>query len=152
MPRPRPSPREVFLSHSSRDRNFVLRLARVLKHHSVPYWYSATHIAGGQQWHDEIGEALARCDWFIVVLTPNAVRSVWVKRELVFALSQDRYNGRIIPILRKPCDYPRLSWALPEFQLIDFTGNFEIGCRQLLRIWNVNYTLPSTKHRRKTKT
>jgi len=151
MPRSRASKREIFLSHSSRDRAFVVRLARVLKQHNIRYWYSATHIAGGQQWHDEIGEALARCDWFIVVLTPNAVRSVWVKRELVFALSQDRYNGRIIPILRKPCDYPRLSWALPEFQLIDFTGNFEIGCRQLLRVWNVNYTLPAIKPGRKTK-
>lgn len=128
----------------------MVQLARALKRHKIRYWYSASHIAGGQQWHDEIGEALSRCDWFIVILTPHAIRSKWVKRELVFALNQDRYDGRIIPVLRKPCDYARLSWALPEFQLVDFTGKFDIGCRQLLRIWRVNYTAPS-KPRRKSR-
>ena len=151
MPRSRASEREVFLSHSSRDRAFVVRLARVLKQHNIRYWYSAAHIAGGQQWHDEIGEALARCDWFLVILTPDAVRSVWVKRELLFALNESRYNERIIPLLRKPCDYARLSWALPEFQLVDFTGDFGTGCRRLLRIWGVNYSTPTGKPRRKTK-
>ena len=69
--------REVFLSHSSQDREFVVRLARVLKRHKIRYWYSATHIVAAKQWHDEIGRALSRCDWFLVVLTPNSVRSQW---------------------------------------------------------------------------
>jgi hypothetical protein len=116
MPRSPASKREVFLSHSSRDREFVVRLTRVLKRHGVRYWYSATHIAGAKQWHDEIGRALARCDWFLVILTPDAVRSVWVKRELLFALNAGRYNERIIPVLRKTLrlfpivlDAPRIS-------------------------------------------
>jgi len=33
------------------------------------------HIVAAKQWHDEIGNALSRCDWFIVVLTPDSVRS-----------------------------------------------------------------------------
>jgi hypothetical protein len=124
MPLSRVAKREVFLSHSSKDRNFVVRLARVLKRHKIRYWYSATHIAGAKQWHDEIGDALARCDWFLVVLTPDSVRSPWVKRELLFALNEYRYSERIIPVLRKPCEYSRLSWTLPEFQIVDLTGNF----------------------------
>jgi hypothetical protein len=149
-PSPR-SKREVFLSHSSQDRSFVLRLARTLKQHKIKYWYSATHIAGAKQWHDEIGRALARCDWFLVVLTPASVRSAWVKRELLFALNQDRYNERIIPVLRKPCDYARLSWTLSEFQLVDFTGNFDAGCQQLLGIWKLEPKPPIRKVRRKAK-
>lgn len=137
--------REVFLSHSSKDRDFVLRLARMLKDHKVRYWYSAAHIVGAKQWHDEIGRALGRCDWFLIVLTPHSVRSQWVKRELLFALNQGRYNERIIPLLRKPCEYSRLSWTLPEFQLVDFSGSFDVGCRQLLRIWNMVYK-PRTRH------
>jgi hypothetical protein len=139
MPRSPAPKREVFLSHSGRDRNFVMRLARVLKTHKITYWYSETHIVAAKQWHDEIGEALARCGWFIVVLTPDSVRSQWVKRELLFALNHDRYNERIIPVLRKPCEYSRLSWTLPEFQLVDLSGNFDVGCRQLLRVWGIDY-------------
>lgn len=145
---PRASLREIFLSHSSKDRDFVLRLARMLKRHKIRYWYSASHIFGAEQWHDEIGSALARCDWFLVVLTPDSVRSAWVKRELVFALNEHRYNERIIPALRKPCDYSRLSWTLPEFQFVDFTGNFDTGCRQLLRVWRLEYKPPTGSPKR----
>lgn len=65
----------VFLSHSSKDRRFVERLVGVLKKHGVNYWFSAAHIVGATQWHDEIGHALQRSRWFLVVLTPNAARS-----------------------------------------------------------------------------
>ena len=84
------------------------------------------------------------------VLTPDAVRSKWVKRELLFALNQDRYNERIIPLLRKPCEYSRLSWTLPDFQLVDFSGSFDLGCRQLMRIWGIEYRPTIRGFRRKT--
>lgn len=149
MRRPLKAPRRgVFLSHSSKDRAFVVRLARIFKDHQVRYWYSATHIVGATQWHDEIGRALVRCDWFLVVLTPASVQSQWVKRELLFALSEERYNEKIIPLLSRPCEYSRLSWALPEFQLVDFSGGFDAGCRQLLRIWRIEYRPPARGGRR----
>ncbi len=140
----------VFISHSSRDREVVVRLARMLKDHKVDYWFSV-HIAGAKQWHDEIGRALDRCDWFLIVLTPNSVRSQWVKRELLFALNEGRYNEKIIPVLRRPCEYARLSWTLPELQLVDFSGSFDVGCRQLLRIWKMDYASARRKAARKIK-
>ncbi|MCU1266776.1 MAG: hypothetical protein JWM21_3094 [Acidobacteria bacterium] len=74
-----PLPKEVFLSNSSLDRVFVSGLAEMLRRHGIPVWYSQTNILGAQQWHDEIGAALKRCDWLVVVLSPNSVESVWVK-------------------------------------------------------------------------
>lgn len=132
-------PAEVFLSHSSADRGFVTRLADVLKHHGVPIWYSDTNIQGAQQWHDEIGAALRRCDWFILVLSPAAVDSKWVKRELLFSLQQDRFDGRIAPILHKSCQYEDLSWTLSQLQMVNFQEDFDEGCRDLLRIWGIGY-------------
>lgn len=128
---------KVFLSHSAKDRKFVVRLASILDRSGMPYWYSATHILGAKQWHDEIGRALAQCNWFLVVLTPDSVRSQWVKRELLFALNEERYHERIIPLLYRKCKYSQLSWTLPEYEFVDFTGDFEAGCRQLLRIWKI---------------
>lgn len=66
-------PTEVFVSHSHADQPFTERLVGVLGAHQIPYWYSEAHIRGGQQWHDEIGNALQRCDWFALVLSPDAV-------------------------------------------------------------------------------
>jgi hypothetical protein len=132
-------PHEVFLSHSSIDQDFVTNLAEVLRRHGVPVWYSRTNILGAQQWHDEIGGALRRCDWFLLVLSPNSAAFMWVKRELIFALQQNRFENRIVPLLYQPCDFERLSWVLPSFQIVDFQETFAEGCRELLRLWGVGY-------------
>jgi hypothetical protein len=128
-------PKEIFVSHAHGDRRFLRRLVAVLRSHGIPFWYSKTHLIGAQRWHDEIGRALARCDWFLVVLSPQATKSEWVKRELVFALNERRYRGKIVPVLLKSCNYNRLSWTLGEFRMVDFTSDFEEGCRKLLKIW-----------------
>lgn len=132
-------PTEVFLSHSNVDQEFVAALAVMLRRHGVPAWYSKTNILGAQQWHDEIGSALNRCDWFVLVLTPNSVNSMWVKRELLFALQQNRFENRIVPLLYQACDFSQLSWVLPSFQIIDFRQGLEEGYRSLLRIWGLGY-------------
>ena len=134
-----PHPKEVFLCHSSLDLGFAAQIAEILKHHDVPAWYSHAEILGGQQWHDEIGEALRRCDWFAILLSPDSVNSFWVKHELLFAFRQKRLEGRIIPVVFRPCDYEKLSWTFPSYQLVDFTEDFEKGCRALLRIWGIGY-------------
>jgi len=68
------------------DRQFVDRLVDVLRRHGTPVWYSETNIRGAQQWHDKIGAALRRCDWFVLVLSPDAAASKWVERELLYSL------------------------------------------------------------------
>lgn len=132
-------PVEVFLSHSSADREFVAKLADVLRRHGIPVWYSETNILGARQWHDEIGAALKRCDWFVLVLSPDAVASKWVKRELMFCLLEDRYDGRIAPVIHRPCNDDELSWTLDQMQMIDFQNDFDAGCRELLRARGLGY-------------
>src|SRR6266540_793733 len=103
-------PREVFLSHSSRDRRIASRIANMLRRHGVLVWYSQTHLRGAQQWHDEIGAALNRCDWFVVLVPKSAINSKWVKHELVFALDSARYENRVLPAQIGKCDPSLLSW------------------------------------------
>lgn len=132
-------PKEVFVSHSHKDQAFVGWLAGVLQGYGIPVWHGDDNIRGAQQWHDEIGRALQRCDWFIVVLSPDSVDSIWVKRELLYALQQDRFEGRIVPLLQRACAYEQLSWTLSQIQIIDFTRSLDDGCDALLRIWDVHY-------------
>ncbi|MGZ8845185.1 MAG: toll/interleukin-1 receptor domain-containing protein [Pyrinomonadaceae bacterium] len=133
-------PNEVFLSHAHEDRQFADAWAEVVRGHGIPVWYSKTNILGAQQWHDEIGAALQRCDWFALVLSPHAVESQWVKRELLYALDHKRYDKKIIPRMYQGCDYEeRLSWTLSIFQMVDFTGTPDEGYVELLRIWGLGY-------------
>jgi len=114
-------PKEIFLSHSDRDRQFVKKLVAMMRRHGLPVWYSRTNIL------------------FVLVLSPSAVESMWVKRELMFSLQQNRFENKIVPLLYQPCDYDQLSWTLSSFQMIDFTQTFEQGCRDLLLLWGLGY-------------
>lgn len=109
----------------------------VLRSHGVPFWYSDANIQGGQQWHDEIGAAPGR--WVIVLLSPDAVRSRWVKSELLYSLRQERLDERIVPLLVQDCAFDDLSWTLGGMQMIDFRCDFDGGCRNLLRTWGIGY-------------
>lgn len=128
---------EVFVSHSSRDKKFVRELMRAFRSHRIDFWCAPYHLVGSQRWHDEIGRALARCDWLLIVLTPDSVESTWVGHEVRYALSMPRYDGRIIPVLRKECDLERLSWTLKAIQWVDFRRDFDQGCRDLARVFGI---------------
>ena len=128
-------PREIFISHAHQDRAFVVKLTQSLQRQRLKYWYSPKHIVGAQQWHDEIGKALARCDWFLIVLSPSSVKSKWVGHEYLYALDDDRYKGRIVPVLFKTCQWKTLSWTLRKFQWVDFRQDYRAACRDLLKVW-----------------
>ena len=132
-------PAEAFLSHSSKNLAFASKLAKVLSAHRVGTFFSKKHIRGAQQWHDEIGAALKRCDWFLVVLSPQSVASQWVKHELIYALQANQYKERIVPVLYKTCDADQLSWTLSSIQSIDFRKDFDQGCHDLLALWGLQY-------------
>ena len=149
--RPNKKPKEAFLSHSSKNSAFASRLAKSLTSHNINTFYSKKHIVGAQEWHDEIGAALKRCNWFLLVLSPEAVKSKWVKHELIYALQQNRYKGRIVPLVYKSCDINTLSWTLSGFQHIDFRKGFHKGFQELLRIWKIEYVPKPAQKKSKKK-
>lgn len=134
------APRELFLSHSHRDLAFASRLAGALRDHGVPVWYSNTEIRGSQQWHDEIGQALRRCDWFLVLLSPASVKSQWVQMEYLYFLSKPDGRNRIIPVRLRPCKIERLSWTIEgTFQIVSMDSGYENSVRDVLRVWGLGY-------------
>lgn len=138
-------PKEVFLCHSSKDRRFATRLTKMLRRHGIPVWYSRTNIRGAQKWHDEIGAAIRRCDWFVIALSRSSVESAWVKRELLYALQQAHLEHTISPLVLTPCDFDKLSWTLSIFQMVDFSQSFEAGSRDLLRVWDIGFVPPQVR-------
>lgn len=64
---------------------------------------------------------------------------MWVNRELAYALTQKRYENRILPVLLRKCNHDALSWTLTTFQMVRLTAGFTAGCRELLRVWGVRY-------------
>jgi hypothetical protein len=134
-------PKEVFLSHSSNNGVIANEIAETLRNHGIHVWYSPTNILTAQQWIDEIGNALRRCDWFMVLLTQDSIVSRWVKRELNYALNHSQYDDHIIPVKIEDCDYEQLSWTLELFQMVDMIRSKEDGFAKILRTWGIGFDI-----------
>ena len=86
----------IFVSYSRRDIGFVRKLAGDLETAGYDVWWDVSDLRGGDDWLRVIPSAIESSNFFIVVLSPNAVTSDWVKREYTQALSLRR---KIIPIM-----------------------------------------------------
>ncbi|MFI9452463.1 toll/interleukin-1 receptor domain-containing protein [Amycolatopsis sp. NPDC052450] len=98
----------IFLSYSSRDRDFVRRLTGDLGRASIDVWIDERELRVGERL-TAIGEAIARADQLIVVVSTASANSYWVAEEIDMAGAA---GVRVLPVLLEdvPPDWaPRLS-------------------------------------------
>src|SRR5262249_30550377 len=141
---PDPSPEgapmvRVFVSHSSHDRSFVEdELVPLLQAHGVGTWYSREEVHGGEDFERAIFQGLADCDWFLLVRSPAAVASPWVRREVGWAV--EHRPGKLVPILLADCRATDLHLALQTIHRLDFRvpGERHAARRELLRVWGID--------------
>ena len=123
---------KVFISHTSKDYKRASRLGALLGANGIDYWFSREHVVRGQDWYRAIGEALATCNWLVVVATPAAIRNKWVRDEVTYALITRRYKNRVIPLLFENCNLDRLAWSLQNKQHIDFRRRWMRASKELV--------------------
>lgn len=123
----------VFISHSTRDSDFARRrLKPHLESHGIRTWFSEQDIPSAVVWERKIRGALSESQWYVVILSPDAVKSDWVQAEVHWAL--EKRKGRVIPILIRDCDPGDLHLKLSLIQYIDFRTDSSGAMRQLLKI------------------
>ncbi|MFC1998007.1 COR domain-containing protein, partial [Chloroflexota bacterium] len=106
---------KVFISYDHTDDEFVQNLAKDLIQANIPIWQDRLTLEGGDIWADEIGRGIEQCKIFLVVLSPEAVASDWVKKEYTYALNN---RCKVVPILCQECNLP---FALTNIQYVDFS-------------------------------
>ncbi|MEQ1903470.1 MAG: TIR domain-containing protein [Pirellulaceae bacterium] len=122
----------MFVSHSSEDSGFLAELVPFLQAKGADAWYSPDRIKTADEWERKILEGLRACEWFLVVLSPRAIESEWVRAEVHWAT--ENRKGRIIPVLLETCKPEDLHLRLNVIQYADFTTNRESGKAQLVTI------------------
>jgi formylglycine-generating enzyme required for sulfatase activity len=128
----------VFVSHSSQDRDFVEReIVRPLQQRGVEVWYARDSIQTADQWERCILKGLEGSEWFLVVMSPRAAASRWVKAEVDWAVNHRREPGRIVPVLMEECSLEKFHLFLPQLQHIDFTDGPDEARRKLLAVWGL---------------
>jgi hypothetical protein len=122
---------EIFLSYSRQDQVFADSLIRGLEAQNLHVWIDRENIPGGAEWRAAISRAIASCDAFLVVLSPQCIGSRNVVKELSIAESRKRH---IIPIMYQPCEIPpAMEYQLAGLQWIDFSEvEFDDGLGRLV--------------------
>jgi hypothetical protein len=121
----------VFISYSRKDIEFVRRLADSLQQAGYDVWWDISDLQGGDNWVRTIEEAVRSSRYVLVVLSPHAVASDWVRKEYSFTLG---LRKKIVPVMLQQCDIPL---ALTDINYVDFTGpDYLANVRKLLEAFN----------------
>ncbi len=104
------SPTGVFLSHSSKDKPFVTRLAIDLLNRGIPVWFDKWEMDTGDSLLESIADGISDSTRLILVLSKNSIESPWVKREIMIGLKkEERVGGTfLLPVRLDGCEIPLL--------------------------------------------
>lgn len=129
----------LFLSHTSIDKPFVEKLASDLERLGIDTWFDKYEIKVGESIFWRVEEGLRDSEYFAIVLSPDALKSEWVKAELSAAWGKKMMTGHnaILPILYRKCELPGL---LGSIKYANFTGEYKDGLADLTRVFGIKNT------------
>lgn len=85
---------DVFISHSSKDKDIAELICRVLESNGIRCWIAPRDITGGDDWSASITNAIGSTKVFIVIYSENSASSTQVPKEIALA---DSAHSHIIP-------------------------------------------------------
>ena len=86
--------KSCFISHSSKDKEFVEQLNSSLREAGVHVWYAPEDLLPGQKLRDQIKRAIKSFDKLLLVLSENSMKSAWVTTEIRDAKQREKEEGR----------------------------------------------------------
>jgi tetratricopeptide (TPR) repeat protein len=93
-------------------------------------------ITIGDPWARSIEKNISECDIFVVILTPDALSSSYVEREILQAQKQ---NKIIVPCIHQYVDYNEIKWGLADNQGIEFSDKYELALNLYPKIKNYKH-------------
>jgi hypothetical protein len=120
--------KDIFISYSRRDQEFVTRFASDLNAQVAGVWFDQSAIQLGENWHEEIMDGIRECKAFILVLSPDAAESKYVREEVNKALELGK---TIYPVIYRAAKWTgEFESLVKEIQTLDlrsgsYTDNFQ---------------------------
>jgi hypothetical protein len=121
----------IFISHSSKDKDFVRRLTDDLQKANLSVWLDEREIHAGDSIPQGVSGGLQDTNILVVVLSQNSAQSAWVQRELDAALMGQLGGSpiRVIPVRLDDAPVPPL---LNPILYADFRTDYQSGLSKLL--------------------
>ncbi len=117
--------KKVFLSYAHDDAALAGRVCKALADSGLEVSDPDRDHLPGENWAGEVARALEESDAMVVLLTPAAVGSPDVKRNIEYALGAKNYSNRLIPVVVgnvEPFPANEVPWIvrrMPWFELDD---------------------------------
>ncbi len=132
----------IFISHSSKDKEFVRKLSDDLRDLGHQPWLDEWDIKVGDCIETKVEHGIAEADYVVVVLSANSVASNWVSREWKIKYWDEIESDRtlVLPVLTEDCEIPGL---IKTKKYADFRTNYSIGLVQLAGSINPTISKPT---------
>lgn len=88
-----------FISYSSKDHPFALRLYADLQNRGVRCWFAPEDLKIGDRFRSRIDESIRVYDKLLLVLSENSVASSWVEKEVETAMERETEDEKHRTIL-----------------------------------------------------
>jgi len=105
---------KVFISHSRKDKLFLRKLKADLEENYISTWVDEDEMYHGDTLAEKLTEGIDETTHFVIVLTPNSIKSEWVRYELKSAI---KASNKIIPIKFRDCEVPKEIESIIFFDL-----------------------------------
>jgi multidrug transporter EmrE-like cation transporter len=119
----------VFLSYSHKDADLMRQVRDDLRAAGFAVWTDENLEPGTPLWKDSIEHAIEGARFLIVILSPDAKQSMWVKREIEYASAQ---NLPIYSLLSRGDEQNAIPFALIGSQYIDIRSDYQTGVTRLI--------------------
>ena len=118
-----------FMSYSREDVTHQRRVINELRQRGLNVWLDTENlIPGSPAWEREIERAIRGAAGIIVLLSPDANNSEWVRREISFG---DDNEKRIFPVLIHGDEDDSIPLRLSSHQRVDLRRNFDDAITEL---------------------
>src|SRR5689334_903451 len=98
---------DVFLSHNSVDKPWVAKLKATLEANGIRVWLDKDEIRPGDLFVDALERGIEESDCVALVVSPEAMKSGWVKEEYSRAMGLAVAGKlRLIPLILRNADLP----------------------------------------------
>jgi tricorn protease-like protein len=118
-----------FVSYSRADTVRQQKFVSELRERGVNAWVDVEHLVpGSPAWEREIERSIRGAAGVIVLLSPDANNSQWVRREISFAEENDK---RIFPVLVEGDENDSIPLRLSAHQRVDLRHSYNKGLDEL---------------------
>lgn len=127
---------DFFIAHSSADNTSAKKLCWALKELKRTVFLDLDDLSPGQQWDEELRNALIESSVILVLVSPNSLDSYYEREEILRAIEQARDDPakyKVVPIMLEGALSEHIPYGLKVAQSVSATnpGTFDQAAMEL---------------------